>query len=225
MTETRVTLQAEPELLEVDLAKTGIIIVDMQNAFLEKGGYSDLLGHDIARFRKPITPIQQISAACRKKGCPVIYIYVVHHPNDDGGGPESVFWHKEASLKLYREHPEYKEKLLLPGTWGTKIIKELEPKENDSLVEKPRYGGFYDTKLETVLKRFGLRYLLVTGVMTNCCVESTIRESYVRGYFPILVSDATANSGPNFIQEATLFNVKTFFGWVASTGDILRILE
>ena len=225
MLENLTRLNAQPEPVDLDLLQTGILIVDMQNAFLEKGGYCDLLGHDLPRFRKSIEPTRKISAAARRKGRPVIYLYIVHYPTDDGGGPESVFWHKEASLKLYRQHPEYEDRLLLPGSWGAQMIKELAPEDKDPLIEKPRYGGFFDTNLDTVLKRYSLRYLLVTGVMTNCCVESTIRESYVRGYFPIMVSDATANGGPDFIQDATIFNVKSFFGWVTSSEDVLQILE
>jgi ureidoacrylate peracid hydrolase len=225
MMQNRIKLNAQPEALDIDLMQTGILVVDMQNAFLEKGGYCDLLGYDLARSRKSIEPTQKIVAAARRKSRPVIYLYIVHHPTDDGRGPESVFWHKEASLKLYRQNPGYKDKLLLPGSWGAQMIKELAPQENDALVEKPRYGGFFDTNLDTVLKRYSLRYLLVTGTLTNCCVESTIRESYVRGYFPIMISDATANSGPDFIQEATMFNVRSFFGWVTSSEDALKVLQ
>lgn len=125
---------------------------------------------------------------------------------------------------MYREHPEWKDKLLLPNTWGAKIIKELEPKGVDIIVEKPRYNAFIETNLDTILKRYNIKYLLTVGVTTNCCVESTIREAYYRGYFAILVSDATAAGGPAFMQEASVFNVKTFFGWVTDSKHVVKTM-
>lgn len=220
----RVLLQAEPGALEIDLKKTCVMIIDMQNAFLAKGAYVDLLGYDIMPAQAAIEPIRKISQRAREKGLKVIYFYIVHYPGDDGGGPDSVHWHKEASMKLHRDHPEFEDKLPFPNTWGAKIVKELEPQEGDVVIEKPRYSGFYDTNIRTVLKRFDLKYLIVTGVNTNCCVESTIREAYHHGFFSILVSDATAQSGPAYIQEASIFNVKSFFGWVTSTENVLKAL-
>ena len=218
-------LQAEPYSLELDLSQTGMIIVDMQNAFLEEGAYFDLKGFDIATLSKCIEPIRQVRHAVRGKGLKVIYVVASHHPGDAGTGPDSVFWHKEASLVLYREHHEYADKLLLPGTWGTEIIRELAPEEDDEIVEKPRYSGFFDTKLDTVLKRHNLKYLLVTGIVTNCCVEATIRDAYYRGYFPILVSEAAAPAGPAFMHEAAIFNITTYYGWVTKSESLLAALK
>ena len=221
---SRVLLQAEPEALEIDPKKTCVMIIDMQNAFLAKGAYVDLLGYDITPAQATIEPIRKIRQKAREKGLKVIYFYIAHHPGDDGGGPDSVHWHKEASMKLYRAHPEYKDKLPFPDTWGARIVRELEPQQGDLVIEKPRYSCFFDTNIRTVLKRFDLRYLIITGVNTNCCVESTIREAYHNGYFSILVSDATAQSGPAYIQEASIFNVKSFFGWVTNTENVLKAL-
>lgn len=220
----KVMLEAEPEPLEIDLRKAAIVIVDMQNAFVSKGAYIDLKGFDVAPAQAAVEPIQRISSAARDKGCKVIYIFTTHHPLDAGTGPDSVHWHKEASMVLYRKHPEWQDNLLLPGTWGAEIIKELEPQEEDVVIEKPRYSGFFDTNLGTVLKRYDTKYLIITGVASNCCVESTIRDAYYRGYFAIMVSDATAATGPDFMQEASIFNVKTFFGWVTTTENVLKAM-
>lgn len=219
-----VTLDAEPEPLEIDLRRAGIVIIDMQNAFLTKGAYFDIRGFDIAPSRVAIEPIKKISQAARAKGCKVIYLTIVHYPGDAGTGPDSVYWHKEGSLVLYREHPELQDKLLFPQTWGSEIVKELEPEKGDVVVEKPRYGGFYDTNLDTVLRRYNLKYLLTVGVATNCCVEGTVRDAYHRGYFSIVVSDATAALGPDFMQKASIFNIKTLFGWTTTTENVIKAL-
>lgn len=220
----RAVLDAEPEPLEIDRRRTGVVIVDMQNAFLTKGAYFDLRGFDIQPGRAAIEPIRKVSQAARTKGCTVIYLVTVHHLGDAGTGPESVYWHKEGSLALYREHPELQDKLLLPGTWGTQIVKELEPEKGDVVVEKPRYSGFFDTNLETILRKYNLKYLLTVGIATNCCVEATVRDAYYRGYFSIVVSDATAALGPEFMQEAAIFNIKTLFGWTTTTGNAIKAL-
>ncbi len=220
----KVVLKAEPKPLEIDIRKTAVVIVDMQNAFVSKGAYTDLKGFDISPAQATVEPIRRISKAARAKGCKVIYIFTTHHPLDAGTGPDSVHWHKEASMVMYRQHAEWHDRLLLPDTWGAKIIKELEPQEGDVVVEKPRYSGFFDTNLGTVLKRYDARYLIVTGVATNCCVESTLRDAYYRGYFAILVSDASAATGPEFMQEATIFNIKTYFGWVTTTENVIKAL-
>ncbi len=220
----RVTLEAEPAPLELDLGRTGVVIVDMQNAFLAKGAYIDIMGLDVGPGRAAIGPIQRINSAARAKGCKVIYIVTAHHPGDAGTGPDSVYWHKERSLVIYRQQPELKDKLLLPNTWGTEIVPELQPQEGDIVVEKPRYSAFFDTNLDTVLKRYNIKYLLTTGVATNNCVEATIRDSYYRGYFAILVSDAAGTAGPAFMQEATIFNTKNSYGWVTTSDNVLRAL-
>lgn len=220
----RITLEAEPASLELDLNQTCVLIVDMQNAFLAEGAYMDLLGFDVKPSRTTFEPIKQIISAARAKGCRVIYIVTVHHPGDAGTGPDSVYWHKEQSLALFRKNPEWKDKLLLPGTWGTEIVAELEPQAGDVIVEKPRYSGFFDTNLVTILKRYNIKYLLTVGVATNNCVEATIRDAYYRGYFSVLVTDGAASTGPKFMQEAAIFNIKTFYGWATTTENVMKVM-
>ncbi len=193
--------------------------------FLEKGAFFDLLGNDISLLRKCIGHIGQLANAMRVKRLKVIYLVTSHHPGDAGTGPDSVFWHKEASLALYREHPEYSEKLLLPGTWGTGIVNELAPQQDDIILEKPRFSGFFDTNLDTILKRHNIKYLVVTGIVPNCCVEATIRDSYYRILSQFLISEAAAPSGPAYMHEAASFNIATYYGWVATIENILSVLK
>ncbi len=114
---------------------------------------------------------------------------------------------------------------MIRGTWGAEIVDYLKPQEEDLVVEKPRFSAFHGTNLDGILKTYGLKYLLFTGCATNVCVESSIRDAAHLGYFPVLISDATASNGAPFLQAATEFNVKIIFGWVATTENTLKFLE
>ncbi len=219
-----VILEAEPEALEIDLQRTAVIVIDMQNAFVSKGAMFDLLGLDISDNPKIIEPIKKITSTARAKGVKVIY--VVHRLSPDlreGGGPNSTYWYK-GELAAYRQHPEWRDKLIIRETWGADIIDELKPQEGDILVEKPRFSAFFGTALDIILKTSDVKYLIFVGIATNICVESSIRDASHLDYFPILISDAAMQVGPAFTQEATILNIKRVFGWVTTTKNILEFM-
>jgi ureidoacrylate peracid hydrolase len=217
------TLLAEPEPLEVDPQKTAVIVVDMQNAFVSEGGLFDLRGFDVKPSQRIVPTIQKICAAARRRSMKVIYIaHVLSHDLREVG-PDSSFWYK--SVRLYRENPQWQDKFMIRGTWGSRIIDALKPEDGDLLVEKPRFSAFYGTNLDGILQTCGLKNLLFVGCATNICVESSIRDGANLGYFPVLVSDATANNGPPFMQDAALFNVRLCFGWVSVSEKVLQFLQ
>ena len=220
-----VVLQAEPEPLDIDLTRTAVMVIDMQNAYVRKGAMLDLSGIDISGTQKIIAPIREITCAARTRGCKVIYI-VTRHPIDmsDSGGPNSPSLYKDTSLTLLREHPEWRDKLTLCSTWGADIVKELGPQEGDIVFQKMRYSAFFETNLDTILKTYNIKYLLFVGTSTNICVEATIRDAYYLGYFCILISDAVAPGGPPFVQDATIFNVKACYGWVTTSENITKAM-
>ncbi len=217
------SLIAEPEPLDIEPGRTAVIVVDMQNAFVSEGGFFHPRGFDPEPTRRIIQPIQKICKAARENGNKVIFIAHVLSPDLREVGPDSSFWYK--SMKLYRENTHWHDKFMIRGTWGAEIIEPLKPEAGDLVVEKPRFSAFYGTNLDGILKTYGLKYLLFTGCATNICVESSIRDAAHLGYFPILISDATANNGPPFMQEASQFNVKLTFGWVATTENVLTFLK
>ncbi len=223
MNETIVNIETEPEPIDIDLARSALVIVDMQNAFAAKGGMFDLRGFDVTSIQKVIDPIQRILTKVREKKMKVIYIAHVLSPDFREVGSDSTFWHKSA--KQYKENPLLQGKSLIRGTWGAQIIDALKPLDADLVVEKPRFSAFFGTNLDLLLKTYSLKYLFFTGCATNICVEASIRDAANLGYFPILISDASANNGPAFMQESTIFNVKLCFGWVAKTEDLLKILS
>lgn len=221
-----VLLQADPKPLEIDLQSTAVIVIDMQNCFVKKGGFFDLWGCDIVLTQRVIEPIKRITNAARTKGVKVVYIAHVYSPDlRDSGGPNSPNWYKDAALSGPREHPEWGDKFYNRGTWGAEIIDELKPQESDLFVEKPRYSAFFGTNLDIILRTYSIKYLVFVGIATNCCVESSIRDAFNLDYFSILISDAAMNYGPQFTQEATIFNVKDLYGWVTTTENIVKAME
>jgi len=222
-------LDTEPQQLKIDLQRSAVMVIDTQNAFLSEGGFFTLQSPDIELAETISDPTEQIenmkkiTIQAREKGIKVIYTLSVNPPHEIAG-PVSPYLIKNDTVILEREHPECVDKLINRGTWGVEIIEELKPKEGDILIEKPRYSAFFQTNLDTVLRSYDIKYLLFTGVATNICVEATIRDGYYREYFCILISDATVNSGPEFTQDATIFNVKARYGWVTDTGKFLNAI-
>jgi ureidoacrylate peracid hydrolase len=124
-----------------------------------------------------------------------------------------------------RERPELRGKLLTFGTWDFQIVDELAPQPADTVIVKSRYSGFHATSLDSFLRSRGIRNLLFVGIASNVCVESTIRDAYFLEYWPVLIEDATMPAGSVEIQKATVFNVQTFFGWVANSEDVTTALR
>jgi ureidoacrylate peracid hydrolase len=217
------TVEAEPEPIELDLLETAIIVVDTQNAFMSKGGYFDLIGVDTSATQKIVEPCRRIIHLTREKGAKIIYLQMGYSPDlSDAGPPGAPSFQKSGGLNLFRERPELKDKLYFYGTWGAEIIEALKPHEDDIVIKKQRYDGFVGTNLDITLRTLSLKYLLFLGVATNICVESTLRHAFFLDYFPILVSDAVSQKGSRVTQEATIFNVQSSFGWVT---DTIRVIE
>lgn len=223
---THTTIRAEPDPIRVDLLKTAVIVVDMQNAFVKRGGYFDVAGYDLSGVERIIAPCQKIITAARQKGAKIIYFQMGCSPDfSDRGSPDSPNNLKSKGLSLIHRQPEIKDKFYIYGTWGADIIEELKPLPVDIVVKKQKYDGFIGTNLEIILRTFGIQYLAFIGTATNICVESTLRHAFFLDYFPILVSDAVSQAGSSITQQATIQNVKTHFGWVTTSENFLAGLE
>jgi ureidoacrylate peracid hydrolase len=215
-----VTLPARPENLPITPAETALIVVDMQNAYASPGGYLDLAGFDVTGAAAATHRIAEAVAAARAAGVLVVFFqngwdadYV------EAGGPGSPNWWKSNALKTMRGRPELQGKLLAKGTWDYALVDALQPQAGDVVMAKPRYSAFYNTALDSILRARGVRTLAFCGVATNVCVESTLRDGFFLEYFGVLLEDATHEAGPAFLQAASVYNIETFFGWVASTAD------
>jgi ureidoacrylate peracid hydrolase len=197
----------------------------MQNAYASKGGYLDLAGFDLSGIEAVIETVGALAGAAREAGLPVVFL---QNGWDSGyveaGGHLSVNRQKSNALRLMRERPELEGKLLAKGGWDHALIDALAPKPGDIVLPKPRYSGFVGTALDSMLRSRGVRHLFFCGVATNVCVESSLRDAFGLEYNPILVREGCLQAGPSFLQDATFYNVETFFGWTATSADALAAM-
>jgi ureidoacrylate peracid hydrolase len=216
-------LIAKPEPVEIDFAQSAVVVVDMQNAFASKKGMLDIAGVDISGAPEVVRTTARVLDAARRSGMPVIYLQMGFKPDlSNSGGPSAPNWHKELALRLMACRPELIGTLLTEGTWDFAIVDALKPQDGDLVVVKSRYSGFANTTLDADLRARGIRYLFFTGIATNVCVETTLRHAFVLDYWPILISDAVMPAGPPAMQEATLFNVETYFGWTIPAREFIE---
>ena len=220
-----VSLAARPEPLELDLAHTALVVVDMQHAFMSPGGMFDDAGWPIDGAQSVLAPARRLLDGVRAAGVHVVYITMSYDTGlASAGGPDSPNWHKEVGMVLMRSRPEQWGKYVTEGTWDEAIVEELAPLPGEPVVRKQRYSGFAGTSLDHVLKTIGARRLLFIGGATNVCVESTLRDAFCLDYWPILVEDACFSQCPPFTVEATVWNVENLFGWVTRVDDVLDAL-
>jgi ureidoacrylate peracid hydrolase len=215
-----ITLPARPEPIAVDPATTAVVVVDMQNAYATEGGYVDLAGFEIAGSAGVIGRIVQVLETARGAGMPVVFLqngwdseYV------EAGGPGSPNWHKSNALKTMRARPELQGKLLARGGWDYELVDALQPQPGDIRVHKTRYSAFFNSQLDSVLRSRGVRTIVFVGIATNVCVESTLRDAFHLEYFSVMLEDATHHLGPEFVQQAAVYNIEKFFGWVSTVAD------
>ena len=204
----------------MDLEKAALIIVDMQNDFIHDNGFvrksSQGIGvpaDSLDLLKTPVPFIQRLAESFRTNGRDVIYIYTA--------------WEKDYSdvaLPLKKMGAKAKEMgALVKGSWGAQIIDELTPHQNDLMVMKKAYGAFFQTPLDRTLRNLGINTLVMTGVATNFCVETTAREAVAYGYDIIMVRDGTATFDPEG-HQATLKVITTGFGEVMSTDEVLGLM-
>ncbi|RFA30815.1 pyrimidine utilization protein B [Alkalilimnicola ehrlichii] len=213
-------LSARPEPLNLKPSETALIVVDMQNGYASPGGYIDLAGFDISGNKQVIANIRRAANAAREAGIQVAFFQNGWDSEyTEAGGPGSPNWHKSNALKTMRQRPELQGKLLARGGWDYELVDELQPQPNDWVIHKPRYSGFFNTNLDSMLRSRGIRNLIFTGIATNVCVESTLRDGFFLEYFGVVLKDAVNQLGPDFIAEASFYNIEKFFGWVASVDE------
>ena len=219
-TDPGVMLPARPEPLGFVPCESALVVVDMQNAYASKGGYLDLAGFDVSGAASAIAGINKAIAAARAAGMQVVFLQNGWDKDyREAGGPGSPNFHKSNALKTMRRRPELAGTLLARGGWDYELVDALRPEAGDIIIHKTRYSAFYNTNLDSMLRARGIRTLVFTGIATNVCVESTLRDGFFLEYFGVVLADATHHAGPDFIQQASLYNIETFFGWVSTVAD------
>ncbi len=220
-----IVVPAQPEPLSIAPERTAVVLVDMQNAFASHGGMLDLAGIDVGPAAAAVANARLLVDAARAAHIPVIYLVSYAPDQSNAGGEDSPNPRKELALCLMRERPELKGKLLTYGTWDFQIVDALTPHPGELVITKPRYSGFVGTTLDAELRSRGIRTLLMAGIASNVCVESTLRDAYFREYWPVMIEDATMPAGSPEIQRATVHNVTTFFGWVSTAREVAGALR
>ena len=222
----KIALPARPEPIEIDREQTAVLLVDMQNAFASTGGMLDLAGIDVKPAAAAVANARLVVDAARDAKVPVIYLVMGYPPDQStAGGEDSPNPRKEIALCLMRDRPELRGKLLTIGTWDFQIVDALKPALADPVITKSRYSGFAGTPLDALLRSRGIRTLLMAGIASNVCVESTLRDAYFHEYWPVMIEDATMPAGSPEIQRATVYNVSTFFGWVSTAAEVAGVLH
>ena len=228
-----ITIDAKPEPIAMDTAKTAVIVVDMQNDFGSKGGMFDRAGIDISIIQRAVAPTARVLAAARKAGIAVVYLKMAFQPDlSDMGVRDSPNWrdHQRMGVGTAVRAPNGTEsRILVRDTWNTDIVSDLKPQPADTLIYKHRFSGFFQTNLDLKLKDLGARYLIFTGCTTSVCVESTIRDAMFRDYSPVLLADCTGEPVgyglPRSNHEASLLLIEMMLGWVSTSDQFIKALE
>ncbi len=218
-----VTIEAEPAAVTVDLDRTALIIIDMQRDFLEPGGFGEALGNDVSCLAAAVEPCRAILEAGRRCGLLVIHTREGHRPDLSDVPPAKM---ERGAPKLRIGAPGPMGRILVRGEPGHDIIDLLYPVAGEPVVDKPGKGAFYQTELELMLRNRGIENLLVCGVTTEVCVNTTVREANDRGYRCVVLGDCCASYFPS-LHEAGLAMIKAqggIFGWVSTSRYAISAL-
>ena len=216
----KITIEAEPAALDIQLDRAALVIIDMQRDFLEPGGFGAALGNDVSRLKAAVGPCKDVLAAFRRLGILVIHTREGHRPDLTDAPPHKVM-RGDPSLRIGAPGPMGR--ILVRGEPGHDIVPELYPEKDEPVIDKPGKGAFYQTDLDLMLHNRGIDTLFVGGVTTEVCVNTTVREANDRGYRCIVLSDCCASYFPEF-HDMGLKMIKAqggIFGSVASSRELL----
>jgi nicotinamidase-related amidase len=218
-----INIVADPSPLTIELAHSALVIIDMQRDFLEPGGFGAALGNDVMRLQSAVAPCRAVLAAARAHGVLVIHTREGHRPDLTDAPPHKV---ERGDPAMRIGAPGPMGRILVRGEPGHDIIADLYPQAGEPVIDKPGKGGFYQTDLDLMLRNRAIDTLLVCGVTTEVCVNTTVREANDRGYRCIVLADCCASYFPEF-HAAGLAMIKAqggIFGSVSSAQALLDAL-
>ncbi len=219
------SISAQPYDYELPTSSNvALIVIDMQRDFMELGGFGDILGNDVGLLRTIVPTLKQLLEGFRALDLPIFHTIECHQP-DLSDCPPSKIRRGKGALTIGSEGSMGR--ILVKGEAGNGIIPELAPIPGETVIYKPGKGAFYATELETILKAKNITHLFITGVTTEVCVQTTMREANDRGYECVMVEDCTESYFPAF-KQSTLEMVRAqggIVGWTATAADVLKGLE
>ena len=216
-------VNAEPYEFEFDGNTTALLMIDFQRDFVDPGGFGEALGNDVSLLRRAVPPAERVLKAARRHGLLVIHTREGHRTDLTDLPPSKK---ARGRLPAGIGDPGPMGRILVRGEDGHDIVKELYPEPGEPVVDKPGKGAFFATDLDGILKHRGIRHLVVCGVTTEVCVNTTVREANDRGYDCLVLEDCVASYFPEF-QVAALAMIKAqggIFGWVSDSKRFLEAL-
>jgi nicotinamidase-related amidase len=218
------TVDASPYPFSFDPATTALVVIDMQRDFLEPGGFGETLGNDVSLLRRVVEPTAALLKGCRELGLFIVHTREGHLP-DLSDCPPAKLARGAPSMRIGDPGP--RGRILIRGEEGHDIVDELAPAPGEPVIDKPGKGAFYATSFGDLLAGRGIRSLVVTGVTTEVCVHTTVREANDRGYECLVLSDCVGSYFPEFQRVGIeMFAAQGgIFGWVSTSTAFLAALR
>jgi nicotinamidase-related amidase len=218
------TVTAQPYDYSFDPKCLALVIIDMQRDFIEPGGFGAALGNEVGRLAPAVPANEKLLHAFRGLGLTVVHTKECHR-SDLSDCPPAKRSRGDGKLRIGDPGPMGR--ILIEGEPGNDFIAPLRPQPGELVIAKPGKGAFYATSLQEELQKRGITHLLITGVTTEVCVQTTMREANDRGYECLLVEDATESYFPAF-KQATLEMIRAqggIVGWTATANQVLAALS
>ncbi len=215
-----VMVAARPKRVAFDLARTAMLVVDMQNDFCHADGWLASIGVDVGPARQPISPLSALLPALRAARVPVVWVNWGTRPDRLNLSPALRHVYDPEGHGVGIGDALRGRRVLQAGSWSAQVVDELAPMPGDVRVDKHRMSGFWDTPLDSILRNLGAATLLFAGVNLDQCVLHTLADANFLGYDTLLVEDCAATTNPGFCRDATLLNIRQIFGFTLTSPDL-----
>lgn len=217
-----VSVSAQPYPFTLSLDHTALLVIDMQNDFCTPGGWADLKGFDVSQTQKPIQPLQRLLRQLRQTPVTIIHTREGHRPDLSDCPPHKLARSQRQNAEIGSEG--VMGRLLTRGSKSHDFVDQLTPQSGEIVIDKPGKGAFVATDLDLLLRQRQIRQLLLTGVTTECCVQTTLRTANDLGYECLLLEDCCASLVPEF-HRVSVEITQTIFGWVTSSASLLQAIQ